>query len=173
MKTILVIGMTGEGKSPWIRNYIHGRNCLVFDIQNEYGNRTKYKGQSPVGLSTNTSLPRSRYIGTDISEFLDIVALKKNTVCVFEEATVFFEGRTNDKTRSIMINKMHTGNVYIFVFHSISAVPPRIMQLCDYIVLFKTNDEPYQVERKYPTVAGAYNELRSKEKGSKQIIKRS
>jgi hypothetical protein len=174
MVTIIVIGMTGEGKSEFVKQYINNRNCLVMDIQDEYGARTKYPDQVPINLSTNTSLPRSRYIGGDFNEYLRIVATKKNTVCVFEEATMFLEGRIGRDMRKILINKMHTRNVYILLFHSISSVPPRILQLCNYVVLFRTNDETYQVERKYPSLARTFLEMKeswNKYKGKYRIIK--
>ncbi len=50
MNLILVIGMTGQGKSPYILKMIEGKKCFVFDVNNEYGLKTKYPGQTPVNL---------------------------------------------------------------------------------------------------------------------------
>lgn len=153
MTTILVFGHTGQGKSEFVKQYIgDNRNVLVIDVQNEYGERTKYPGQKPLRLSSNTNDRRSRYIGGDFETYCDIVLKKQNTVCVFEEATIFLEGRTGKKMRRILVNKMFTKNVYILCFHSIVACPPRILQLADYVVMYKTLDEDYQVEKKYPSL---------------------
>lgn len=171
MKTILIIGMTGEGKSDFVKHFIQGRNCLVFDVQNEYGERTKYPDQIPLNLPTNTMLPRSRYIGGNFKEFTKLVRTKRNTICVFEEATMFLQGKLGNDTVQLMINKMHTGNVYLFLFHSISSVPPRIMQLVDYVVLYRTNDEDYQVQKKYPRLYHYYIKLIGQPRGINFKIK--
>jgi hypothetical protein len=161
MKTIIVIGMTGTGKSPWVRDYIGiDRACVINDIQNEYGNKPKYADQIPMRLPADTTLKRSRYIGQDLDEYLSIVAKKKNTVCVFEEATMFFQGRRSAELTKIMINKMFTKNVYIFCFHSIVDVPPGIMRISDYVVLHKTADEEKPVQQKYPRLYDAFMILR-------------
>jgi GTPase SAR1 family protein len=174
MVTIVVIGMTGEGKSEFVKNYIKNRNCLVMDLQNEYGPQTKYPGQVPINLSDNPNHPRARYIGGDFDEYQRIVLNKRNTICVFEEATIFLEGRTGKTMRRILTNKIFTKNVYILLFHSISAVPPRILQLTNYVVLYRTNDEPYQVERKYPSLLSSFNAIRDEwdnHKGKYKVIK--
>lgn len=174
MVTIVVIGMTGEGKSEFVKKYIQNRNCCVMDLQNEYGPKTKYPNQVPLNLSDNTKDARCRYIGGDFDEFQKIVLQKKNTVCVFEEATIFLEGRTGKTMRRILTNKIFTQNVYILLFHSISAVPPRILQLTNYVVLYRTADELYQVERKYPSLLTAFNETRQQweeSRGKYKVIK--
>jgi hypothetical protein len=171
MYNILVIGMTGQGKSPFIHQYIKDRKCFVFDVQDEYGQRTKYPGQVPLNLSNNVNAPRARHIQLDEMRFIWECSHKKDTICVFEEATGFFEGKTSEKLRRLMIGKMFTRNNYIFVFHSISSVPPRIMQMINYVILFKTGDENYQVERKFPSLYPYFEKLKTMPKGSKFIIK--
>lgn len=170
MYNVLVIGMTGQGKSPFIRSYIENNKCFVFDVQDEYGFRTKYPGQKPVALSNNVNAPRARHIEMDENKFILQCSHKRDTICVFEEATGFFEGHTSKPLRRLMISKMFTRNIYVFVFHSISSVPPRIMQLINYVILFKTGDEPYQVEQKFPSLFPYYMQLKTMPPGSKFII---
>lgn len=171
MNTIILIGMTGTGKSPFIREYSNGRNLFVFDVQNEYGSRVKYEGQQPMLLSDNINAPRARHTALDENLFIKQCSMKQNTVCVFEEATGFFEGRTSKEMRRLLVSKLFTRNVYILVFHSISSVPPRIMQFADYVVLFHTNDEAYQVEDKFPSLYPYFLKLKEMPKGQKLIIK--
>lgn len=171
MTTILVVGKPGSGKSEFVKKYIEGRNCLVMDVQNEYGARTKYPNQKPILLSDNTKLARSRYTGGDFNQFVEIAKTKKNTVLVFEEATIFLEGRIGKEMRKILVAKMFTGNVCLLCFHSISAIPPRILQLSDYVVLHHVNDELYQVEKKYPSLLNAYLSIKKKPMGSRVIVK--
>lgn len=139
MFTILVVGMTGQGKSQWVKNYLKGVKSFVFDINNEYG-----------GLASERYLIDAK--GKDETGFINECFNKTGTVCVFEEATGFFEGKTGKELRRLLINKRHTKNNYIFIFHSLSSVPPRIMQMANFLVLFKTGDEAYQVESKFPSL---------------------
>lgn len=172
MNTIVVVGAPGQGKSEFVKKFIgKTRNTLINDIQDEYGMRTKYPGQIPIGLTNDTTKPRCRYIGGDIKQFIQIVEKKRNTVCVFEEATIFFEGRIGHDMRRILINKMFTRNVYILCFHSISSIPPKILQFANYVIMFKTNDEEYQVERKYPSLAEAFKEVKTYPDGKYKEIK--
>lgn len=169
----IVIGGPGEGKTPFCKKLIGGgdsgepeKRCLVFDINNEYGTRTKYPGQRPFNLTHNVRDLRSRYVGDDIEQFIRVAMSKLNTVVVMEEATAFFEGRTSKNTRRLIINRAHTGNVYVFLFHSINSVPPRIMEISNYVVLFKTNDEYDTVYRKYRRLGPSFEALQSNPSGS-------
>lgn len=170
MFNILVIGMTGQGKSPLIQSYIAGRKCFVFDVNNEYGYRTKYKGQKPVGLSDNIFADRARQVDFNTKRFILNCLKKTDTVCVFEEATIFFKGNTFEELRHLMLSKLFNRNVNIFVFHAIRPVPPDIMSYVNYVVLFKTVDEDYQVKGKYPSLYPYYEQLKSMPRGSKIII---
>lgn len=169
--TYIVVGAPGMGKTPFVRALIEGRRCFVFDINNEYGQRTKYVGQTPVGLSDNHRDERSRYTGTDVKQFSEIVLTKRNTICVFEEATAFFQGAQDKLTRRILINRYHTENTYVFLFHSIAAIPPSIMTMCNIFVLLHTNDQDHYVLRKYPSIATQFLHHReSKKRGEATII---
>ena len=177
MNMYIVIGAPGEGKTPFCKKMIGGgdsgtqeNRCFIFDINNEYGTRTKYPGQKPYNISTNVREPRSRFVGTDINTFISVALTKANTIIIMEEATAFFEGKTQQLTRRMIINRYHTGNVYIFLFHSINAVPPRIMEITNYVVLFKTNDERDTVYRKYRRLAPAFGELQTNPHGSGKSI---
>ena len=174
MNTIVVIGMTGEGKSEFIKKYIEKRKCFVNDVQNEYGHRTKYPNQKPILLSDNVMDARSRYIGGSFKEFMRLVETKRNTICVFEEATMFLQGAISKDMYKILINKMHTGNVYILPFHSIRKVPPGILDIANFVVLYRTADERELVENKYPSLLPVFDEIKANwdtMKGKYKIVK--
>lgn len=171
MNTYLVIGAPGTGKSPFVRKLIEGARCLVFDVANEYGSRVKYAGQKPLNLSNNNNDLRSRYTGDDLKRFIDLCRIKKDTICVFEEATGFFQGRVGLETTRLIINRYHTGNTYVFIFHSINSVPPRIMEMSNFCILFKTTDQTDTVYRKYGRLGPFFNDLQQKELGTKHVIK--
>lgn len=165
MYCIIICGAPGQGKSPFIRDYIKDKKCFVYDVQNEYGQATKYPGQVPVNLSANPSDERARYTLWNHEGFISECAKKQNTICVFEDATMFFEGRTIPKMRELLARRRFTGNNYLLVFHSIESVPPRMMQFSDYVVLFKTGDELKGVERKYSKLVTAFTTLQGQKEG--------
>lgn len=169
--TFIVIGAPGMGKSPFVRSLIENRRCLVFDVANEYGSRVKYAGQTPVNLSTDNRQPRSRYVQMNLKGFLDLCTTKRDTVCVFEEATGFMQGMLQLEVTQLMIGRLHTGNTFVFVFHSINSVPPRILEMSNYVVLFRTNDIDRVVERKAPRLYDNYRALQTMKPGEKFIIK--
>jgi hypothetical protein len=177
MNTYIVIGAPGQGKSPFIQQAILNKRCWVFDVQNEYGSRTKYKGQTPLMLSDNPNdfraryVPKSMYLREDARKFMEMAFLKRDTNIVFEEATVFLEGRMDQQVKALIVGRLHTGNAYYFVFHSIASVPPRIMQMCNYVVLHKTLDEDYLVQYKYSRLFHHFLDLQSQPDGSRTIIK--
>lgn len=171
MEMQLIIGAPGMGKSPWAQKMIEGRQCFVFDVNNEYGTRTKYDGQTPINLSTDIRAPRCRYIGHDVKQFTNIAIQRRNSVVVMEEATAFFRGVQSSLTSQLIIGRKHTGNVLLFLFHSINRVPPELMELTEWVVLLKTNDESATVHRKFTKLVPYYLELQNEPPGSKRIIK--
>lgn len=171
MNTYIVIGAPGMGKTPFVKNFIgNDKRCLVWDVQNEYGQRTKYPNQKSFNLDSNTKLPRSRYVGASIEEFTKIVKTKRDTIVVMEEATGFFRGKQNKETAQLLINRYHTGNVYMFLFHSINRVPPEIMEMSNYVILFRTNDETNKVEKKYEKLLPYFFDLKQKSNGEYHVI---
>ena len=163
MYSYLIIGAPRQGKSRYTKAMITqpetiNRPCLVFDTQNEYGDTYKTLINNRVqmvpgiGLPANRfTLPRSRYASAemDMDHFLDIAALKRGCNIIFEEATIFFEGRTDQKLRSLIVGRFHTGNNYIFVFHTICTIPPKILRMTNFIILFKTLDEESEIWNRY------------------------
>ena len=149
MQLILAVGMTGQGKTHFVTEAaIKDKACLVFDVNNEY----EY-------LPTNQPKAiQSRFVG-DYKEFLEIVAQKRNTNIVFEEATGFFAGAVSKDVKKLIINKRHTKNNYFFIFHSWRSVPPGIFDLVNYCKVFKTNDNPDLVLKKYPQIYTAWVEV--------------
>ena len=158
--------------------------CYVFDKQNEYGESyyTNIGGKDvlvtadsarklgldpPVGLATNKPvLPRSRLTGKgmDMNYFLDVCLNKKGTNIVIEEATIFFTGRVEEKTRQLVIDAYHTGNNLFFVFHSILSVPPFLMTQANYVILFPTRDNIKEVYQKYgfPELVDGFKRMAAK-----------
>lgn len=173
MHTIIVVGMTGQGKSNIPKGMIEGNNkaCFVFDVNNEYGPIAKYKDQTPIKLSSDQSKHRSRHVDCDFTLFIEQCFTKKGSIVVFEEATGFLSGRVGKDFKRLVTNKLFSKNVYVLLFHSIIDVPQEIMRLANYLVLFKTNDEEHFVDAKYPRLLPYFNDLQNKPNGSCHKVK--
>ena len=105
-QTITIIGYTGQGKTLTTKALIKGKKALIFDVNNEY----EGFGYCDKNL--------------DKEKFLNVALQVKNTCIVFEDATGFFSGKGEDNLRRLLVNKRHTNNTYIFLFHSIQDTPP-------------------------------------------------
>lgn len=160
MMNMTIIGKMGTGKTTFIKNFLRGRRAYVFDVNNEYRE-----------LPTDIRRPQSREIDLNHKHFIERCLSKRNTCCVFEDATGFIEGRLSDNFRKALVSKRHTGNINILVFHSISSVPPRLLQLSDFVILFRTSDEFYQVEKKYPSLLESWESINFKSGQNKYVNK--
>lgn len=160
MNCIVIIGMTGEGKSEIVKSMIAGVPCFAFDVQDEYKD-----------LSLNPADTRARHTELLEKKFVKQALQRINSVIVFEEATGFFEGRLLPEVRRLILSKRHKNNTLIFCFHSISAVPPRLMQMTNFVVLFKTGDELYQVKEKFPSLLSYFEQVKTLPKHGYLTIK--
>lgn len=159
-----LIGGTGEGKTSFARQLTNGKPCFIFDVNGEWQE-----------LPTDTTKPRSRYWG-DHNTFVDKAAQKHGgTFIVFEEATGFLHGKTQEDMRRLLIGKRHPvelgGRNIIYLFHTIQSVPPFILDMANYIVLFKTGDDLGAVKKKRLKLVKPFLELQNAPKHSKKILK--
>ena len=139
MYLILVIGHTGQGKSTWVNNSIKGKRQYIFDVNNEYKH-----------LPPDTApAPQMRNVTLDIKKFITICDTLQNTNIVFEDATGFLRGRQAPDMARLLVKKRHSGNNYFILFHSINRVPPELLEMSNFVILFKTNDNAVQVEKKF------------------------
>jgi len=126
-KAIIVVGGTGMGKTTFVKSmlmHVAKENIWLYDVNNEY---TEYIIPLP-------QLPT-------FQAFCDKASLLKQSVIVFEEATIFLKNKgSNQKLIDILVRKRHTENLVILVFHSLRSVPKYLLDLCNIMVLHKTND---------------------------------
>lgn len=130
-KAILVVGRTKSGKTTAVKKILSALNMRkeIYDVQREY--------------NTGKPLP-------DMEDFLNLAAGLTETCIVFEEATIFFSNRGDEKVlKRILVSKRHTRNIIILCFHSLRSVPTYIFDLTDFYVLHKTNDNVRLIEKKF------------------------
>lgn len=148
----LLIAHTGQGKTTFAKRLSAPANTLVFDVNNEYKDYPR-----------NTT--------GDFDNFLQQVMKTTDKNIIFEEATGFLAGRTGAEVKRIVINKRHTNNNYIFLFHSIADVPPFLFRLSNYVILFKTADTVQGVKEKEPKLLKPFLELQRAENFKYKILK--
>lgn len=143
----IIVGSKGTGKSSWIKNQISVVNSnalMVYDINNEYSSFYPYPF-------------------LDFKVFTEKACNVSDAVIVFEEATIFLNARGyNNKVINILVRARHTNNSIFLVFHSINSIPKYLFELCNKTVLFKTNDNPDTVLRKFgrPDLYASFMKLR-------------
>lgn len=128
----IIVGATGTGKSTFIKQLLQLVNpdCIaVYDVNNEYHDFFPY--------------PLSNF-----ETFTQKAATLKKAVIVFEESTIFLNNRgTNQNIIDLLVKKRHNENYIILVFHSLRSVPRYVFELCNYITVFKTNDNSEMTAR--------------------------
>lgn len=158
MNLILIIGRTGEGKTPWVSQQMANsfrpnpanpnksiqtvssasKKQYVFDINNEYDFSTDQKYS-----------PQMRHTGGDQKRFIEVCKTLRNTNIIFEDASGFLRGRQDKEFARLLYQKKHSGNNYVILFHSIERVPPEIMETAELIVLFRTGDNLESINKKF------------------------
>lgn len=148
MKTSVIIGAKGHGKSTQVKKLIHALKlpAYVYDVNAEYSN-----------------VPGVTSLFPSIDDFLKFAGNQRNCVIVFEEATIFFSNRgRSEQLINILVRARHNRVFPILCFHSLRAVPEYILELTEFIFLKRTADNPQTVIKKfgnYPEILSAFTEV--------------
>lgn len=164
VSTYCIIAAPQQGKTTLCKRLIGNKPALVFDTNGEWPE-----------MSNDTKEARSRFFG-DPDKFLELCQTKHGgTFCLFEDATGFVSGAAQKRLKQALSGKRHPlefgGRNYIFLYHTIGSVPPFILDMADYIVLFKTGDDLKTVERKRRKLVEPFQRLQRSTNHSKIIIK--
>ena len=161
MYLFLIVGHTGQGKTTFVKDFVNGKNQYIFDINNEYD------------LPTDTAIfPQMRHVQMDVKKYVEVVQKLKNTNIVFEDATGFLRGRQSAEFMRLIVAKRHTGNNFLLLFHSVNRIPPELMEMANFVVLFKTVDNIDSMKKfNNATLTANFTELQTMPKFSKKIIK--
>ncbi len=157
-KAIIIVGGTGAGKTTWVKTKlkkVDKKSILLYDVNNEYKEFTD-----------GSSLP-------DFDDFSNRATRVSNAVIVFEEATIFLSNQgSNKNVRDILVRKRHTNNTIFLVFHSLRAVPRNIFDLCNYVVLHKTNDNVDLIDNRFdmPELTDMFTRIKNAPKYSYEIF---
>jgi len=126
MNAQLIVGATGTGKTTEVKRLLskvpNKKAIFIYDVNNEYSAFYPYEF-------------------VDFQEFIELMTRVKKGVMVFEESTIFLSNRScNMLLVDLLVRKRHTGNYIFLCFHSLRSLPKYVLNLCNYITLFHTND---------------------------------
>jgi hypothetical protein len=139
MNAQLIVGATGTGKTTEVKRLLqkvpNKKAIFIYDVNNEY--REFYP-----------------YEFTDFQEFIERMTRVQWGVMVFEESTIFLSNRScNMLLVDLLVRKRHTGNYIFLCFHSLRSVPKYVLNLCNYITLFHTNDSVNFIDNTFQNTA--------------------
>jgi len=128
----ICIGRRHTGKTTFSKELLKKSELpkVVYDINNEY--REFYSEDFE-----------------DFDKFLDKIVELKGHYILIEEATIFFNPRGRfQEMINLLVRARHTKNIIQLNFHSFRSIPNNIVDLVEYITIFKTNDNEEIVRKK-------------------------
>lgn len=142
-KVVICCGGTGRGKTSFVKKSLSklpgSIKFFIYDVNQEY----KIYYNKPLVYMV---------------DFFQLIRPVKNSCIVFEEATIFFNhSKLSDVLLHKLVCKRHDNNIIFLNFHSLRKVPVNILDLCNDLILFKTNDSLQFVESKYKSHPEIFN----------------
>ncbi len=134
---ILLVGGTGCGKSTYGKRMIKTANkkaVIVYDVNNEYADYPN----------------RFTPLDTDIDKFVSMLLKTRKSIILMEDMTGFLP---NNGKSSAMVQvlqaRRHTGNTIVMFYHSMTSIPKYVMDMATTLVIFKTNDDEININKKF------------------------
>lgn len=133
-KVIIIVGGRGTGKTTYLRHkleMVHPKARMVYDVAGHY-----------TDLYPHPML--------EFEVFKEKTTQIERAVVVYEEASIYFSNRGDDRMlKDLLVKSRYRNNIIFLVYHSLRMVPRYIFDLSNNIVLFKTNDNLKRIETKF------------------------
>lgn len=145
-----IVGETGTGKSTIAKAFAKREShVLAFDHQHEYG---------LPDLMESDKKRFALFVGKyTVEDFLRVSSLVNGYTIIAEECTGLIDGRffnsnNGKKLIQLVLSKRHSGhnNNWVFIFHTLDAIPDALCGFIDYLYVFKTGDLERDVRSKFP-----------------------
>lgn len=153
---ICIAGMKGTGKTDYTKEHIlfsskRSKKLIVDSMDNSVWRTLKTHAHPayesikvPFISLEKLSVWKSgtyRHFSSELEPvFLTISEHLYDTLIIVEDATRFLEGTVSTNIRKFLYDCKQRNNDVVFVFHSLSDIPPKIVRGSDYFVIFKTLD---------------------------------
>ena len=155
-----IVGATGTGKSV-VSHYILNkvRAAVVLDIQDEYKLPWISEKEKIDKLSPKVRI--SPELGHDTDTIQKIIKSCSGFTFFMEESTGYidsdyFRSKEGKELIKLIVAKRHAqrvggGNNYVFVFHSLASIPPKLWPYIDFVFMFPTTEQT-DIEKRYPAL---------------------
>lgn len=162
----IIIGNRGTGKTDFLKNTVvqlmpNFQKVLITETMDS----AVWQNLATWNQPQNESIKIARIAPEDVSRFRRGIALTyssdttamfaevnehlQNAVLVMEDSTKYIGSKLPGDIRKLILDSKQKNLDVFLVFHSLTAVPPELIRICNVIVLFKTNDGQIS-ETKYP-----------------------
>lgn len=104
-----------------------------------------------------------RTFSSDTAEIMTLIEDHvQNAMIVFEDATKYIGSRLTKEMRKFVLDSKQKNLDLVFIFHSLSAIPPDLVRVSDFITLFKTNEgHPSKEKYPFPSIPVAMDKIRA------------
>ena len=140
----VLVGAPGTGKTTYAKQIIEqmgtARGVLIYD-----NNREKaYRGYKSMQLEHFPYWKKTgvyRLFTGDLSALLDaLYAHGRNMSLVLEDSTSYLTGNVDEIVRRLLTERRHRNLDILFTYHSLGRIPPMVYEMCNFLVIGKTND---------------------------------
>ena len=156
--SILNIGATGSGKTYFVKTEVipKAKNIIVFDLYgDEYADLSEMYVISSVkqfkgGKARLVHDKKVYQTKTDlVNETLTNLLNFTDCTFVFEDATMFLDSKRNNIVKDLLISKRHYNMSYVWLFHTLSEIPPYIFKASNGVILHRTADLQQAILNKF------------------------
>jgi ABC-type sugar transport system ATPase subunit len=153
---ILIAGGTGQGKSFYTNKHLLGNDIREISGKDNYFQSISSKRQYIFDINNEYQFPDDsmirpimRNVNCNDKQFVENCKRLTKTNIVFEDASGFLRGKQSKEIARLIVQRRHSANNYIILFHSINRIPPELLEYCNYLLLFKTGDNLKDIDNKF------------------------
>lgn len=140
----VLVGAPGTGKTTYAKKIIENmgssRGVLIFDNNREKAYR-EYNSMKLERFPYWKKKGVYRLFTGDLDAFLTaLYDYGRNMSLVLEDSTSYLTGNVDEKVRKLLTERRHRNLDILFTYHSLSRIPPMVYEMCNFLVIGKTND---------------------------------